>query len=179
VSSRDVDLMHTVWLEQTAASSGSYLYSTARSTTAGDYRAKVKIVPSGVTTVQIVKSNGSTDTVLGAAVVVPDVRYVAGQKVRVQAFGASAVRARVWPLTGTEPATWQTSVTDSAAGTQLPGAVGVACYPAGSFCAAVARWDDLVPRSGRTWLPPRDPDSGESGSESLVRPTATRHLRST
>jgi PKD repeat protein len=148
VSSLNIDLVHTVWLEQAATSSGSYLYSTARSTSPGDYRAKIKIVPTGVATIQIVKSIGSADTALGTAIVAPDVQYVPGQKlrVRIQAFGASptTIRAKVWPLTGTEPTAWLTSVTDSTTGMQIPGAVGVASYLAGSFSAAVARWDDVV-----------------------------------
>ena len=65
---------------------------------------------------------------------------------RVQAFGSSptTIRARVWLDGGAEPTTWQTSVTDSTAGLQQAGGVGLASYLAGSFSSAVARWDDLV-----------------------------------
>jgi PKD repeat protein len=148
VSSLNVDLTNTTWLEQAASTSGSYLYSTPRSTSSGDYRVKVKVVPNASLTLQIVRTTGTSDTALTAQSAVPDLTLPTGTKlrVRVQAFGSSptTIRARIWLDGGTEPTTWQASVTDSTAGLQQAGGVGLGSYLSGSFSSAVARWDDLA-----------------------------------
>jgi hypothetical protein len=50
--------------------------------------------------------------------------------VRLQVTGTSptTLRLKVWPATAAEPAAWQLTGTDSAAGLQVAGAVGVTAY---------------------------------------------------
>ena len=66
------------------------------------------------------------------AVPVGGLTYTAGQQLnlRVQVVGTSptTVQAKLWPATGAEPAAWQATVTDSTAGLQSTGSVGLRAY---------------------------------------------------
>jgi hypothetical protein len=60
----------------------------------------------------------------------------------------TTVRLKVWPATGTEPAAWQTTATDTTAALQNPGAVGLTAYLSGSVTNGpiVLRLDDVSAR---------------------------------
>lgn len=149
VNNRDNDVVHTVGLDQVPTGGGATLSTTVRSTAAGDYRARVKILATGEVQVSLTRVNGTTETSLTTALVVPGLTYAPGQRlqVRAQATGASptTVQMKVWPAGSPEPAAWQRTATDSTAGLQEAGAVGLVTYLSGSATAStVTRYDDLV-----------------------------------
>lgn len=149
VSALDTDLVGTVRVETQPTGGGVYTSAVVRSTAAGDYRARLKIQPNGQAVLNLTRTGGGTETALTAQTVVPGVAYTAGMtlSVRIQATGSgtTTVRARVW-VTGTaEPATWQHSATDTTAGLQVAGAVGLVDLVSGTATATpVLRHDDLT-----------------------------------
>jgi hypothetical protein len=141
-------LAYTLWLEQMPSGGGASLWATARSTAAGDYRLRMGITPAGVMTAHLVKIVGSTETSLTPSVAIPGGNYTVNQRlrIRIQAFGATptTIRAKVWPATATEPAAWLASVTDSTAGLQVAGSVGLASNLLGTFTTSIIRIDDVL-----------------------------------
>jgi hypothetical protein len=68
-------------------------------------------------------------------------------RVLVTGTSPTTVQAKVWPTGTTEPATWQAAATDSTAGLQAAGSVGVQAYLSGSATATlVTRFDNFVAR---------------------------------
>jgi hypothetical protein len=96
-----------------------------------EYSARVWFQSSNVVQLQLLQ--GSTAM---QAVNVSGLTYTPGTQyqVRLQVFGTSptTVRARVWKVGTTEPATWQASVTDSTAALQAAGVVGLRAYLSGT-----------------------------------------------
>ena len=104
---------------------------------------------SGVVQVSMNRIVGGAETTIGASVNVAGLTYTAGQQLRVrtQAVGTAptTVRVKVWPAGAAEPAAFQQSATDTTAGLQGPGAVGLYGYLSSSATAAgVVRFDDLT-----------------------------------
>ncbi|HET9657908.1 MAG TPA: LamG-like jellyroll fold domain-containing protein [Kineosporiaceae bacterium] len=149
VSSAGTDLLTTFWLDQAPSGGGVYLAGIARGTGTGDYRARLKVQADGTVLIGITKVVSGAETLIGTQTTVPGVTVGTGTKLdlRVQATGSSptTVRARVWPHGTTEPSAWQQSVTDSTAGLQESGSVGVYGYLSGtaSVTPVVVRFDDL------------------------------------
>jgi PKD repeat protein len=150
VSSSATDLLTTLWPEQSPTGGGIYVSGIVRATATGDYRARVKVQADGVVLIGISKMVGGTQTLLGTQTVVSGLNVTAGTKVdlRVQALGTSptTIRARVWAHGSAEPSTWQQSVTDSTAGLQESGGIGVYAYLSGSATVTpiMIRFDDLT-----------------------------------
>jgi hypothetical protein len=150
VSSLGTDVVNTLWLEQMPTGGGAYVATTARGTATGDYRARLKIQADGTVLIGITRVVNGTETLLSTQTTVSDLRYTAGTRLdlRVQATGSSptTVRARVWVHGTTEPTTWQRSVTDSTAGLQEAGTVGLYAYLSASSTVTpvVFRVDDLL-----------------------------------
>jgi hypothetical protein len=120
-----------------------------RSTSTGDFGAKIRIQSTGRVSLQLTKIVSNAETALTTETTVPGITYTPGMKlwVRVQAVGASptTLRARVWADGATEPGTWLLTVADSTAGLQVAGGVGLGPYnSASSTAAAVIRYDDLT-----------------------------------
>lgn len=144
-----VDTVQRVWLESLPTGGGIYLAPVVRNTTAGEYRAKVRILATGVVSVSLVSVVAGAETEIAAPTTIAGLTYTAGTRlaVRLQATGINptTVQAKVW-LDGTDqPTDWQRSVTDSTPALQAPGAVGVWTYLSASAAApVVVRADDLV-----------------------------------
>lgn len=150
VSSTDVDLQLTLALDKATTGNGVYAYVIGRRVAnVGDYRAKVRVLPGGAVRVGLAYVTAAgAETAIFAEVPVPNVTILPGDalRLRVQVRGAnpSTVRAKVW--TGTsEPGAWAVSQTDTRAGMQVAGSVGLATYLSGSSTNApvVARFDSL------------------------------------
>ena len=138
VSSSGVDVLATIALDKVPTGSGYYTSVLGRRvSTAGDYRAKLRYVSNGTValSLQRVATNGAETAIL-PEVTVSGLTLAAGDRatMRVQVFGTSptTVRARVWKQGTTEPTTWQRSVTDSTAGLQVTGSLGVYGYLSGA-----------------------------------------------
>jgi hypothetical protein len=109
------------------------------------YEGRAWLSASGAVQVQLL-ANGTTLQ----AVPVSGLTYSAGQQLslRVQAVGSSptTLRAKVWPSTQAEPAAWQVTATDSTAGLQSAGGVGLRAYLSASATATpvTVRFDNFL-----------------------------------
>ncbi len=134
VSSTSTDLQLTYSLDSLPSAGNLYLSVLGRKVgTAGDYRAKIGTSASGAMTLYLSKFVGANETVLAGVVLAPS---VAGDQlhVRLQVTGTSptVIRAKVWKGGGAEPSAWNLSITDSQAGLQAAGAIGLNSYLSGS-----------------------------------------------
>ncbi len=97
-----------------------------------------------------VNSTGGAETTLQPAINLPGLTYAAGDRlnVRFQAAGASptALNLKVWKVGTAEPSAWQRTVTDSTAGLQSAGGVGLRTYLSSTSTNApvTVSFDDLV-----------------------------------
>ena len=148
VTNQDTDLTTQVWSDNAITGGGAYLSAIVRGTPGGDYRARVKVLATGVVQTSLTSMVGTTETALTSTLTVPGLTYTPGAKllIRVQATGSAptTLRSRVW-LQGTpEPSTWLQTVTDSTDGLQVAGGVGVVAYLSGSAtAAAVLHFDEV------------------------------------
>jgi PKD domain-containing protein/concanavalin A-like lectin/glucanase superfamily protein len=121
---------------------GAYVWITGRRITgAGEYRARVRLMPDGRVALMLLRLNADgTDTTLVAEQVITGLSYAPGTalSVRVQVTGTAptTVRAKVWAAGTTEPAAWQQSVTDDGAGLQAAGSVRLNTFLSGSSTSA-------------------------------------------
>ncbi|TFD76545.1 PKD domain-containing protein [Cryobacterium psychrophilum] len=148
VSSANTEVTVTTALQQATTGGGTYVSVIARRVGNDDYRARVKVLSTGVVQLHLLRGG----TTLSAATV-SGLTYATGDalQVRVQAFGTSptTLRAKVWKAGTTEPTGWQLTATDAAAALQTPGSIGLAVYLSGSATAAplTAAFDNLVARA--------------------------------
>ncbi|KQT02337.1 alkaline phosphatase [Cellulomonas sp. Leaf395] len=121
----------TFSLDKRPAGSGGWMLLRGRIIDGvGDYRAKVALSSGGGVSVRLFRTNATgAETAIGSAVTATGVTYTAGTQLTValEVVGTSptTVRAKIWPATGTEPASWLTSVTDTTAALQVPGHTGL------------------------------------------------------
>lgn len=151
VSSSSTDLSTTIALDKVPTGSGLYVSLNGRRVAGvGDYRAKVQYTSNGGVWLSLQRATAANaETVLAASTQVPGITMAAGQQLlaRVQVTGTSptTVRARVWKAGTTEPTTWQKTATDSTAGFQAAGGVGLYLYLSGTATNApiTASFDDF------------------------------------
>ena len=132
VSSSSTDLTLSLALDK-VPNATAFLDVIGRRVTANqEYDGLVKITSSGAVQLNIRKLNGSTAATDLATTVGTGLTYTAGSRlnVRMQVQGTSptTVRLKVWPATGTEPANWAVTVTDSSVGLQAAGGVGLRTF---------------------------------------------------
>ncbi|TFB51751.1 PKD domain-containing protein [Cryobacterium tagatosivorans] len=147
VSSSDADVTATISLQDQVTGSGAYVSVIGRRIGSDDYRARVKVLATGVVQLQLLHGATNLQTVTLAGIT-----YATGDRlqVRTQVFGTSptTVRAKAWPLGTAEPTGWQVSVTDATDTMQGPGHIGFALYLGGTATVVplTASFDDLVAR---------------------------------
>ena len=102
------------------------------------YRARIKVAIGGKVTVTLSRVVAKAETAMKS--VSTTLTYAAGDKlqIRAQAFGSSptTVRVKVWKDGTAEPTAWTNTVTDSTAGLQGAGGVGVFANLASSSTVA-------------------------------------------
>jgi N-acetylneuraminic acid mutarotase len=148
VSVRDVDLRVALTFPDAPTASGNFFgYLLLRRQAGGsNYRVGLYVTPGGKVFIRGQTSAGAN--------VFPDVdtglSFAAGDTfwLRVQAEGASptTIRARAWEQGTVEPASWQATATDSTAGLQQVGSVGIRTVNL-STTATTLRLDDLAAMS--------------------------------
>ena len=150
VSSSATDLVFSSVLDKPATGGGLFLTVGARRVAGvGEYRANVRYRVNGVVELGLARTTGGTETVIVPVSAVPGLTMAPGEKlmVRTQVTGTNPtlVRARVWKDGTPEPTTWR-SGTDSTAGLQAPGAIGIKAYLSSSTTNApvTLRLDDLL-----------------------------------
>src|SRR5215218_7906212 len=139
----------TVSLDKVPTGTSLYLSVVGRRVSANnEYWGRVTVNPAGQVAASLLSVRAGTQTTVLGSVVVPGVTYTPGLqlKMRFQVTGTSptTLRLKVWPASGTEPATWLRSTTDAGAGLQAAGAVGLTAYVSGAVTNApiVVRMDD-------------------------------------
>ena len=154
VQQSDVDLSATVALSQAATGGGTYVSLVGRNTAGGDYRLRLRFLPDGSVTVYISRFVSGAETVLvtQSALVTG---YTPGEalkvRLRVTGVGTTALSAKVWRASATEPAAWQLQASDVTAALQGVGSVGLQHFLSGSatLVPVVLSVDDFVVRVPR------------------------------
>jgi PKD repeat protein len=139
VSSTNTEVDTTFTTDKAATGTGGqYIYIEGRRvSTNNEYNARIRITSANTVAVEIAKLSGSsTVVVIKAEAVLSGVTYTPGMqlKVRFQVTGTSptTLQLKVWPATSAEPSAWTMTATDSTAGLQTAGAVGLTTYLSGS-----------------------------------------------
>lgn len=146
-TSTDTEVRVTVGTDKLPTGGGIFTSVVGRRVGGSDYRAKVRFLSGGGVQLFLTRVSGGETDLTG--ITVPGLTYAAGDRfhVRLQVTGASPtqVRAKVWKVGTTEPATWQVSTTDTTPALQNGGGVGLVVYVSGSATNApvIATWDDL------------------------------------
>jgi len=151
VSSSDSDSQITFALDKAATGGGVFTSLIGRRVDGvGDYRAKVHFLANGSVTLAI--SYYRADNVEVPAVpetTISGLSSGAGDSVTIRfqatGTGTTMLRASVWKAGTTPPATWQVSASDTTAGMQTTGGVGIALFLSGTATNApvVATFQDL------------------------------------
>jgi PKD repeat protein len=148
VSTTAADSAVTLSLDKIGNGGGTFLGVAGRRVASSEYRGKIKVAADGSVTLQITRLAGGTETTLSQ--VSAGFSVTAGQAVRlrVQVTGTSptTVRAKAWRTGTTEPGSWLLTSTDTTAGLQAAGSVGLMAYLSGSATNApvIARFDDFT-----------------------------------
>jgi hypothetical protein len=142
VATDGVDVRTTVSLSSVPTGGGATVYVTGRRVTAAnDYRGRVRILADGSVRLSVVRFANSTEALIGSEVLVPGLTYTAGKelelRVTVSGTGTTALTATLWAAGSAEPATPTISRTDTTAGLQAPGSVGLTAYLSASATAPV------------------------------------------
>jgi PKD repeat protein len=136
ISTTDADVSVAVSSDKVGTGNGAYVWLAARRISgAGEYRARIRLRPSGVVSLQLSRTDAaSLETAIGTEQTISGLTYAAGTvlHLRLQAVGTSptALQAKVW-TDDTEP-DWQVTGSDATAALQAPGSVGIRTYLSGS-----------------------------------------------
>ena len=148
-SARDTDLVTTALVEQQPTGGGAYVSAAVRSTTAGEYRVRVRLQPTGQVLVNLSKVVGGVETAVSTQLTLPGVTYTPGLRLRLRlqavGTGTTTLRAKVWPAASAEPTAWQVTGTDTSPELQSAGGSALVVYVSSSATATpVVRFDDLT-----------------------------------
>jgi PKD repeat protein len=145
VSATDTDVQTTVSLDRPATGGVIYVSLIGRRIVGvGDYRARFKFLETGAVQVQVQRNEITIQT---ANVTGPTYTPGATLHLRLQVTGTAptTVRAKGWYDGQAEPG-WQLTMTDSTAGLQTAGSLGVSAYVSSTATAlpVVTRFDNLI-----------------------------------
>jgi hypothetical protein len=126
---------------------GTYVELRGRKIGNDYYAARIRVAADGTARLYLLQSaNSIAASQLLPFTVTPGTRY--NLVIAVSGTSPTTVSAKVWPVAGTEPAGWQMSASNSFAGLQAGGAVGLRGYLPGSSSATspvtISFWDLLV-----------------------------------
>jgi PKD repeat protein len=147
-----VDMLLRFGLDKPPTGGGVHVAGYARRVAGqGGYAGKAKLSSTGAVSVEIVRQNSAgTETVIQTATP-SGLTYAVGDvlNLRVQVLNttpAATIRARIWQVGTAEPSTWLRSVTDSTAGLQASGSIGVQAYNSTTSTNApiTAKLDELI-----------------------------------
>ena len=137
VNAQDVDLTFSFSVSKLPTGGGSvYAYGSVRRSATADYRVKARIFGTGAVYLSFSQFSAGAETTIGSELQIAGLTYVAGTFLNVHAqvsgLSPTTLSARVWAASGSEPATWQLTKTDSTAALQGSGQVGVRAYTSGT-----------------------------------------------
>jgi hypothetical protein len=141
VSVTSADIRAKLALSAMPTGGGTSMYVVGRRIdAANEYKVNVKVAANGQVSLLLNRLAGGTEAWPGGEVVVPDLTYKAGTvlnvRVQVSGTGTTTVAATVWAEGQAEPAAPQLTRTDTTAGLQKAGSVGVTAYRSGSNTVA-------------------------------------------
>ena len=102
-----------------------------RANATNDYRVKVRVFANGDVIATLVKTVGGVETTLAGGRVtglVYSSNDVLRVRLQVSGTGSTALRAKVWRASDVEPVAWNAQASDSTAGLQVAGGVGLQGY---------------------------------------------------
>ncbi len=150
VSARDVSGVVDLSVDKLSGGGGTYSGVIVREGTGTDYRVIVRFRDDGLANVYLGRLVGGVETKLGpGTVVVPNLTWSVGDTLRLRfsavGDGTTELRAKLWRVGTTEPASWTISTSDSTPQLQGPGRVTLYGYLSGSATTAplAARYDNL------------------------------------
>jgi PKD repeat protein len=173
VSTSDSDSKITYTTDKVGTGGGIYLYLVGRHvSTNNEYRARVRILSGNTIGIAITKLAGSaSETLIGSEVTLTGVTYTPGMliNVRYQVTGTNptTLRLKAWPNTVAEPTAWRLTATDSTAGLQAAGSVGVSTYLSGSATNAPVSVSAAAYSARPTVAPPTATFTTSSGGLSV------------
>ena len=137
VAKTDTEVSTRLAFDKAQTGGGTYVAVIGRRVNAtNDYRLKLRVQSNGAVTAQLVRIAGGTETVLQNITTVPGLTLNANEflRTRLQVTGTNPTNlaAKVWKDGTTEPAAWQLQTTDSTAGLQANGSVGIWDYLSGT-----------------------------------------------
>jgi PKD repeat protein len=137
VSTDDAEVTASVSADKVGTGNGAYFWLAGRRIAgAGEYRARIRLRPSGVVSLQLSRTDAANaETAIGTELAVAGLTYAPGTvlKVKVLATGTAptTLKAKVWAADAAEP-DWQVTGTDTTAALQAVGGVGFRTYLSGS-----------------------------------------------
>ncbi len=137
VSSTNSETDVTVSLNQAPTSTGMYFYLTGRRvSTNNEYRARIRIAGTKVYAAFYKLAGSSTAVAIGTEALVSGVTYSPGAqlsiRLQVAGTGTTNLNLKVWQTATAEPAAWTMTATDTTAGLQAAGSIGMTSYLSGS-----------------------------------------------
>ncbi|GAA4359798.1 PKD domain-containing protein [Angustibacter luteus] len=135
VSATSTEVVVDVVADSAQTGGGTFIGVTGRKVGANTYAAKVKLLADGRVNLSLVSVVGTTETALRSLTVTGLTNSPSTPlRIRLQVFGTTptTVRAKIWPVGGTEPTAWTASATDSSATLQAAGSVGLNAYLSGT-----------------------------------------------
>ncbi len=154
VSAADAAVQLDLALSPVASGSGTYVSVLGRINGTASYRAKIRYLAGGAVNLSLIRFTGS-ETALASSNLT-GLSVTSGQylrlKLELEGTEPTSVRAKLWPREQTEPAAWTVTATDSTAGLQTAGNLGIDVYPSSTAAApATATFDRYtVSRLGTT-----------------------------
>ena len=147
VSSSDTDMSLSVSLDKAQTGGGTYLWIIGRSVGSMFYSARMRFMSDGQVNVALLRGGTYLASTNVSGLLTPG----EPMSVRLQVVGTSPTDlcVKVWPKGDTEPSDWVLQASDSDAGMQSAGSVGVQAYLSGSATNAPVTLsvDDLSARS--------------------------------
>lgn len=150
VSARDLELRTSLAWSRTAAQGTIYGTTVVRRQANGsDYRLKVVVGASGAIQLVLGRKVGGVETTLRSAIVTgltqqAEVSYRIAVRV-VSVGGVTTLSGKLWRAGTAEPGAWLVTATDTTAGLQTAGSVGLNSYLSGAAAAGITtRVDDLL-----------------------------------
>ncbi|MBN9155506.1 MAG: PKD domain-containing protein [Microbacterium sp.] len=161
VAVKDVDASVVYSSDTLANGGGQHFNLVVHKSSAGEYRAKVRIQSTGVVAVSIAKLVGTTETLL-VNKNLTGFTYTPGTALHVHLTtsttgGVTTLKTNVWPDGTAEPSGWFLTTTDSTTGLQDAGSVGVLTYLAGTVTngPVTVSVDDLAVIDPNAATPPQ------------------------
>ncbi len=163
----DIDLTIQVRTDKTAAGSNQWIYVPVRIQGTNEYRPKVRLATNGTVFVGASQVLANVETTIGSEIAVPGLTHAANQPIwlraRITGTNPTTIRVKAWANGSLQPAAWNYTSTNSAAGLQSPGSLGFRSYiGAASNSPVVVGFDEFR--------------ASVAGPEDAVAPAAPQNL---